>query len=217
MRGAVRRGARCDQMPMPGGWLVWGGPFGCAALLTAQPFWLRGCAVEAMEAWWGAGGGVVGCRWRCGRGAVGALNDASALAVGALEPVLDLIALDEGGYQRAHRAHLRRRVPGRVPRGMLHGAQRQGAAARCSGGRGEWRRVARCGGVAWRRGGRRGGAAGTIAGGQAGPVRGRLRQARRHRAAEEAVDRALAEDHVALVSHLTHDARPSQSTGLGPT
>ena len=61
-----------------------------------------------------------------------------------------------------------------------------------------------------------GGAAGTIAGGQAGPVRGRLRQARRHRAAEEAVDRALAEDHVALVSHLTHDARPSQSTGLGP-
>ena len=85
----------------------------------------------------------------------------------------------------------------------------RGAAARCSGARGEWRRVARCGGVAWRRGGRRGGAAGTIAGGQAGPVRGRLRQARRHRAAEEAVDRALAEDHVALVSHLhaTRDAR----------
>ena len=127
---------------------MWGGPFGCAALLAAR---LRGGGEGSgggvqVEGWWGAGGGVVGCRWRCGRGAVGALNDASALAVGALEPVLDLIALDEGGYQRAHRAHLRRRVQGRVPQGMLHVAQRQGAAVRAESG-GEWRGV-----VAWRGG-----------------------------------------------------------------
>ena len=57
-------------MPMPG---LGGGLCG-AALLAAQPFWLRGCAVEAMEAWWGCGwrrgggadGGVVRCGWRRG-------------------------------------------------------------------------------------------------------------------------------------------------------
>ena len=128
---------------------MWGGPFGCAALLAAR---LRGgCEGRGggvqVEASWGAGGGVVGCRWRRRRGAVGALNDASALAVGALEPVLDLIALDEGGYQRAHRAHLRRRAPGWVPRGMLHVAQRQGAAVRAESGAVWWRGV-----VAWRGG-----------------------------------------------------------------
>ena len=69
----------------------------------------------------------------------GALNDASALAVGALESVLDLIALDEGGYQRAHRAHLPGRVPGRVPRGDAV----SGAAKGCS--RDGCRRVGGCG------------------------------------------------------------------------
>ena len=125
---AYARGVACVGRPF---WLR--SPFNCAALLAAR---LRG----------GGDGGVVGCRWRRGSGAVGALNDASALAVGALEPVLDLIALDEGGYQRAHRAHLRRRVQGWVPQGMLHVAQRQGAAVRAESG-GEWRGV-----VAWRGG-----------------------------------------------------------------
>ena len=130
---------------------------------------------------------MVGCRWRRSgvrmrRGgvrveaweeAVGALNDASALAVGALETVLDLIALDEGGYQRAHRAHLRRRVPGRVPGGCCTG--RSGKVRQVQRCAREWR-VARWwrGVAAW---GAQRGAAGTIAGGQAGPVRGRLRQA----------------------------------------
>jgi hypothetical protein len=50
-----------------------------------------------------------------------------------------------------------------------------------------------------------------------------LRQARRHRAAEEAVDRALAEDHIALVSHLharrivsEHEAGPSLARAVYP-
>ena len=86
---------------------------------------VRLCGVGEGEGWWGA------------------LNDASALAVGALEPVLDLIALDEGGYQRAHRAHLPGRVPGRVPRGDAV----SGAAKGCSGSAEavRWRGVA-----AWR-------------------------------------------------------------------
>jgi hypothetical protein len=47
-------------------------------------------------------------------------------------------------------------------------------------------------------------------------VRSRLGRVRRHRAAQEAVDGALAEDHIAVVSHLhaTHAARRSQSTEL---
>ena len=127
----VRGATRCDTMRCLGGWLV------------GATSWLCGCAAVRGrgegERWWGA------------------LNDASALAVGALEPVLDLIALDEGGYQRAHRAHLPRRVPrrvpgrvprrvpgrvpGRVPRGDAHSGAAKGCSGGCEGGRGA---------VAWR-------------------------------------------------------------------
>ena len=120
---SARCDARRDAMRWLGGWLVGAAPWlcGCAAV--------RGRGLG--EGWWGA------------------LNDASALAVGALEPVLDLIALDEGGYQRAHRAHLSKRVPrrvpgrvpGRVPRGDAHSGAAKGCSGGCDGGRG---------GVAWR-------------------------------------------------------------------
>ena len=69
-RGEMRCGARCDQMPMPG----LGGRLCGAALLAAQPFWLRGCAVEAVEAWRGADGGVGGVRMEAWWGADGGVG-----------------------------------------------------------------------------------------------------------------------------------------------
>ena len=106
-RGARCGAARCEARRYAYAWTVacvgrpyWlRSPIGCAALLAAQPFRLRGCAVEAKEAWWaalegwwGAGegrgggvqwrdggvqarGGVVGCRWRRGGVRMGAVGE----------------------------------------------------------------------------------------------------------------------------------------------